>query len=284
MTYSQSISPNPVWFVPIWDWQWENYQNAFYLRGIDTVNGGYAVIDAFENMFSDFSKFWGKLTLISYKEDGTSYATFGTFFFNSVFTTVINTIATLFTTILAAFAFAKIQFKGKNRLFALLLSTMMVPGEMLLITNLITINQLGWMDNYLALIVPFTASIFYIYLLRQFFLQVPDSLYKAARVDGCGDWKFLWKVMVPMSTNTLVTIAILNAIASWNAYLWPLIILQTDKQKTVTLMISSMSSAYFPEYGVIMTAIVIATLPIIIVFFGFQKYFVQGMLGSSLKQ
>jgi multiple sugar transport system permease protein len=281
MTRSQAISATPTWFVNIFDGNFENYKKAFFLSP-----EGKPMLQ-FIN-FLETSEFIEKITFLTRDENGNTYATFGTFFFNSFFTTIINTIATIFTTILAAFAFSKIEFKGKNRLFGLLLATMMVPGEMLLITNLVTIYQLNWVDTYKALIVPFTASVFYIYLLRQVFMQIPDSLYRAARVDGCGDWKFLWKVLVPMSKNTLVTVAILNAIASWNAYLWPLLVTSQPRMYVLSVglvkfseTISTMNQP--PDNQILMAGSTLVILPMIIIYVLLRKQIISGVTRSGTK-
>ena len=141
------------------------------------------------------------------------------YFLNSVIVTVCITASELFTTILAAFAFAQLKFKGKNVLFMLLIATMMVPGEILVIPNFVTLANLGWIDTFKALVAPWGASVFSIFLLRQQFMSISPSYYKAAKVDGCNDIRYLFTVMVPMSRPTIVSIALLKIINSWNSYL-----------------------------------------------------------------
>ena len=155
------------------------------------------------------------------------------YFRNSVIVTVCITSCELITTILAAFAFARLEFKGKNILFILLVATMMVPGEILVIPNFVTLAKLGWINSYKALIAPWGASVFSIFLLRQQFASIPESYYKAARMDGCGDFRYLFTVMVPMSRPTIVSIALLKVINSWNAYLWPLIATNSKDMRTL---------------------------------------------------
>ena len=150
-------------------------------------------------------------------------------FLNTVFVGVVSTLLSLVITILSAFAFARLEFKGKNALFAGLLATMMIPGELFTITNYQTMADFE--DTYFLLIVPFLVSVFYIYLLRQNFLQVPNELYLAAKVDGTSDFKYLWKVMIPLALPTIISITILKMMGSWNTYVWPnLVINDVDKQ------------------------------------------------------
>lgn len=156
---------------------------------------------------------------------------FGVYISNTIYVAIISTVGTVVTTILAAYAFAKIEFKGREALFSLLIMTMMIPGELYIITNFITVsrNGFGWVgmgegnNNYfLAMMIPFMTSISYIFFLRQNFKQIPESLYKAARVDGCSDFKYLTRVMIPIASPIIFTITILNFIGSWNAFIWPL--------------------------------------------------------------
>lgn len=284
MTYEQAISAEPIWFLPISKWQWGNYKQAFYLSPLKDLTplSNFQIID-------ELTQFRMKLTFIN-EFEGWGYATFGTFFFNTVFTTIINTVLTILTTILAAFAFSKIPFKGRNRLFSIMLATMMVPGEMLLITNLITIYKYELVDTYFALIVPFTASVFYIYLLRQFFMQIPNSLYQAARVDGCSDWKYLWRVMVPMSKNTLITVAVLNAIGSWNAYLWPLMVTNSPHMYVLSVGLMKFSNylvdfspGQTPMQNIIMAGSTIVVLPMLILYILLRKQIISGVTRSGTK-
>ena len=148
---------------------------------------------------------------------------FGTYLSNTLIVGVCTTIGTVLTCILSAFAFARLNFKGKETMYALLLSTMMIPGEMMVITNFVSVSRLGWLDGsrsgaYMAMIIPFMTSVFYTYLLRQNFKQIPNELYLAAKANGKNDWQYLWKVMVPLAMPSLVTILILSLMGSWNAY------------------------------------------------------------------
>ena len=208
---------------------------------------------------------------------------FGIYFKNSILVAVANTVFTLFTTILAAFAFSRLEFKGRDKLFSILLATMMVPSQMYIITNFITITRMNLYDSLWAQIIPYTASVFYIYLLRQFFNQIPDQIYLAAKVDGCSDWKYLWKMMVPNAKSSLVTIGLFNFIASWNAYLWPLMVTGNINKRVLSIGLQYFASESGPAYHLMMAGATIVVLPLIIIYLVFQKYIIQGIARGGLK-
>ncbi len=208
---------------------------------------------------------------------------FGIYFKNSTIVSVMNTVCTLFTTILAAFAFSKFEFKGRDKFFSLLLGTMMVPSQMYLITNFITITKMHLIDTLWAQIIPYTASIFYIYLLRQFFNQIPNQLYLAAKVDGCSDWKYLWTVMVPNAKSSLVTIGLFNFIASWNAYLWPMLVSNSVKKRVLSTGLKYFAGDAGSDYHLMMAGATIVVVPLIIIYLIFQKYIIQGIARGGLK-
>lgn len=217
--------------------------------------------------------------------------TLGTYFTNSLIVTIINTVLTVATTLFAAFAISKLKFAGRKNIFTLLLMTMMIPGEMLTVQNIVTMTVLGWTDTYMGIVAPFITSTFYIFLLVQLFQGIPDSLYKAARVDGCGDWKFLWRVLVPMSKNTLATISILNAISTWNSYLWPSLIIVNNKKLTVlavglydyTNLVTGQGNQQYPGPNLTMAAAVIAIFPMVIVYLLLRKQILAGVSRSGTK-
>lgn len=220
----------------------------------------------------------------NYKEVLTMKANpFGIYFKNSIIVSVLNTVFTLFTTILGAFAFSRLEFKGRNKLFSFLLATMMVPSQMYLITNFITITRMGLYDSLWAQILPYTASVFYIYLLRQFFNQIPNQIYLAAKVDGCSDWKYLWKMMVPNSKSSLVTISLFNFIASWNAYLWPLLVTGNINKRVLSIGLQYFAGEAGVSYHLMMAGATIVVLPLVIIYLCFQKYIIQGIARGGLK-
>ncbi len=205
------------------------------------------------------------------------------YFFNTVLVTVISTGAMLFVTVLASFGFSRLKFPGRDIIFGVLLATLMIPGEMLIITNFVTISRLGWMDTRAALIVPFMASVFYIYLLRQFFLKIPDTLYYAAKVDACSDWRYLWKVMVPINKQAISTIAILNAIACWNAFLWPLMVTNSESKRVLSIGLVQFQTEAGTDYELLMAAASMLVLPIIVMYLIMHKQIIRGVTQSGIK-
>ena len=165
--------------------------------------------------------FWPKVVMWSNYVRAFETANLGRLFMNTAYVGIVSTLLSLVITVLSAFAFARLEFKGRDAMFGALLGTMMIPGELFTITNYSTVNSLGWMNSYTVLIVPFLVSVFYIYLLRQNFLQIPNELYLAAKVDGCSDLKYLWKVMIPLALPTLISITILKMMGACNSYVRP---------------------------------------------------------------
>ena len=210
-------------------------------------------------------------------------APFGRYFINSVIVTISCVALTGFTTIMAAFAFSRLNFPGRDIFFALLLALMMIPFEMLLITNYSTIVRLRLHDTIPALIIPFTTSIFYTYILRNAFLYIPDSLYNSARVDGASNWMYLWRVMVPMSLPTLAAIMLLNAITSWNAFIWPLLIINTTSNRTLPFGLYAFITEGGVRYERLMAGATIVVLPIIVLFLFTRKKILTGVAQGGLK-
>ena len=213
-------------------------------------------------------------------------ANLGVLFLNTVFVGIVSTILSLVITVISAFAFARLDFKGKNALFAMLLATMMIPGELFTITNYQTIMTLGWDQSFTVLIIPFLVSVFYIYLLRQNFLQIPNELYLAAKVDGTSDLKYLWKVMIPLSLPTLISITILKMMGSWNSYMWPRLVANDDLHKLVTNGLRSaftVAETNETNYPVQMAAVAIVSAPLFLVFIFLRKYIMKGVSRSGIK-
>lgn len=212
-------------------------------------------------------------------------ASLGDLFLHTLFVGVVSTVLSLVITVLSAFAFARLEFKGKNALFAALLATMMIPGELFTITNYVTVSNLGWKNTYTVLIVPFLVSVFYIYLLRQNFMQIPNELYLAAKVDGTSDIKYLWKVMIPLSLPTLISITILKMMGAWNTYVWPRLVANDDAHRLITngLREAFSNAAGVVDYPVQMAAVAIVSLPLFLVFVFLRKYIMKGVSRSGIK-
>ena len=208
---------------------------------------------------------------------------FFTYLKNSILVTVMITSCELITTILAAYAFAQLEFRGKNLLFLLLVATMMVPGEILTIPNFVTLARLGWINTYKAMVAPWATSVFSIFLLRQQFASIPQSYYKAARMDGCSDLRYLFTVMVPMSRPTVVSIALLKIINRWNSYLWPLISTNSREMRTLPVGLAYFSTEAGTDYNTLMAFSLMIIAPTIIVYLLTQKYIIQGVSKTGLK-
>lgn len=212
-------------------------------------------------------------------------ASLGQLFYNTMIVGVVSTLLSLVITVLSAFAFARLEFKGRDTMFGLLLATMMIPGELFTITNYATVTQLGWMNTYRVLIIPFLVSVFYIYLLRQNFMQIPNELYLAAKVDGTSDLKYLWKVMVPLSLPTLISITILKMMGSWNSYIWPRLVANDEAHRMITngLRNAFTETSGDVNYPVQMAAVALVSAPLFLVFVFLRKYIMAGVSRSGIK-
>ena len=229
--------------------------------------------------------FWPHKLMLSNYVEAFKAASLGRLFMNTLYVGVVSTILSLIITVLTAFCFARLEFKGKNTLFAILLATMMIPGELFTITNYSTVTQLGWMGSFKVLIVPFLVSVFYIYLLRQNFMQIPNELYLAAKVDGTSDLKYLWKVMVPLSMPTLISITILKMMGAWNSYIWPRLVANDEAHRMITngLRNAFRDTSGDVNYPVQMAAVAIVSAPLFLVFIFLRKYIMSGVSRSGIK-
>lgn len=210
-------------------------------------------------------------------------APFARYFLNSTIVTIVCVACVQFTTILAAFAFSRLKFPGRDILLSALLGLMMIPFEMLIITNYQTIVSWKLIDNLWALIIPFTSSIFYTYILRNFFASIPDSLYYSARVDGASNWRYLWRIMVPIAKPALVTIGLLNAIACWNSFLWTVLVTNNPESRTLPFGLYAFMTSSGIRYERLMAAATIVVVPMIILFICFRKQIVTGVSRGGLK-
>ena len=246
---------NPIWF---WDEE-------------PALEVDYTAMQMLANVFQNYVNAWkaGKY--------------FGYYYFNTVFVALVTTLLDIVFASMAAFAFSKLKFFGKNFIFMTFLATMMVPGEVLLVPNYITLSAFGWIDTYLALIVPWTVSVFVIFLIRQHFMSIPDELYDAGRIDGISKWGFLWKVMVPLSKPVIITGSLLKFIGSWNAFLWVLIVTKSPEVRTLPVGLANFRSDVGTMFNQLMAASTFSMLPVVILFLFVQKYFIQGIARTGLK-
>jgi multiple sugar transport system permease protein len=212
-------------------------------------------------------------------------APFGRFYVNSVFVAVATTAGQVITGVLAAYAFARMEFAGRDKIFMVFLATLMVPTQVTLIPTYIVMSRIGWIDSYKALIVPFVATAFSVFLLRQFFLTIPRELEEASIMDGCSKLRFIFSVIMPLSKPAVSSVALFGFLGSWNSYLWPLIVINSNQMRTLPIGLR-----YFvaqqgggSEWHFLMAASLIVMLPVLIVFFLAQKQFIEGIARSGIK-
>ena len=216
---------------------------------------------------------------------------FGTFYLNTVIVAVASTAFTVVTSVLAAFAFARVNFKGKDLIFTILLATMMVPGEMMMMTNYQTAVSFGWANTFAALILVHGVSVFYIFYLRQTFQQIPNELFLAAKVDGYGHFAYLWKCMIPIAMPTIVTIMILSLMGAWNAFIWPTLIANGkstvipghDMRLVSNGLMAQFQGEFSQDTPARVTGSLFATVPLFIFFLIFRKYIMRGISRSGIK-
>jgi len=209
----------------------------------------------------------------------------GQMLINTLVVGVVSTLLGVVVITITAFAFAKMNFKGKNLVFTLLLATMMIPGELYTITNYVTVSHAKWNNSYTVMIVPFLVSVYYIYLLRNTFMQIPNSLYQAAKVDGTSDFKFLIKVMIPLAGPTIFSITLLKFIGTWNSYIWPRLV-NNDDWRLLSNWVSqgfTLSGSSEALSTLKMAASTLVTIPLLVLFLCFRKYIMRGVSRSGTK-
>ena len=209
----------------------------------------------------------------------------GGYFLNTIIFTLVTTAIMLVVTVLAAFAFSRLTFRGKDLAFTLFLSLMMIPTELVVITNFVTITNADLRNTFLGLILPSVTSVFYIYLLKENFSQIPDELYLAAKVDGTSDFKYLWKVMIPICRPTIITITILKVIECWNSYVWPRLITDDQAYFLVSNGIQEIRENGFGRDNIpaMMAAVVVISAPLIVLFLIFRKKIMEGVSRGGVK-
>ncbi len=216
-------------------------------------------------------------------------ALFSRYFLNSLKITGISLIGSVTVSILAAYSFARIKFPGRDLIFGIMLSTMMIPAMVTIIPNFLTVTWLGrimpiqWINNWPALTVPFMGSVFNIFLLRQFFAQIPDELFDAARMDGAGHFRFLMQIVIPLSKAPLMVILVLTFMGSWNSLAWPLLVTSTPDWRPISVGLLNFIGEAGQEFNLIMAGAVISIIPILIIYFFTQKQFTESIARSGLK-
>ena len=223
-------------------------------------------------------------TLENYKEVFTAVP-LADYLVNTLIFTLATTAIMLVVTVLAAFSFARLDFKGKNLAFTLFLALMMIPSELVVITNFVTVTELDLRNTFMGLILPSVASVFYIYLLKENFAQIPDELYYAAKVDGTSDFKYLWKVMIPICKPTLITVTILKVIECWNSYVWPRLVTDNEAYFLVSNGIQEIRENGLGRENIpaMMAAVVVISVPLIVLFLIFRKKIMAGVSRGGMK-
>lgn len=245
--------------------EWRNYFVAFML----------------DYSAPEESKDWG---FFRWSKELFTGATFLRYFVNTIFISFSVLAGVLVTSCLAAYAFARFKFKGREPLFMGYLAMMMIPQPVYLVPSFLLLAQLGWLDTYKALIVPWLAHVFSIFLLRQHFKTIPDSLYDAAVIDGCSHLGFLWRVVLPLSKAVLVTVAIFSIIGNWNSFMWPLIMVNTDALRPIQVGLAKFYEAQGSEHHLMMAAATFSILPLIILYFFAQKQIMSSFARSGMKE
>jgi multiple sugar transport system permease protein len=202
---------------------------------------------------------------------------FPRWFFNTLFTTLCITVGSLLLNTLSGYIFAKKEFWGRNVVFSLLLSTLMVPGAVTLIPAFLMVNKLGLFNTYWALIIPGLASPFGIFMMRQFIQSLPSELIEVAKIDGASELRIFWSIIVPLSTPAMAALGIFTVINAWNAFLWPLVVLRANTMRTLVVGLATVQSEFNINYGLVMAGSVLTVLPMLVLYILFQPYFVEGL-------
>lgn len=215
--------------------------------------------------------------------DGWNQQPFGRYFFNSLFVATCVTILNIFTCSLAGYSFAKFRYFGKNVFFAFVLATLMIPYVSMVVPLFLIVKDLGWVDSYVGLIIPAGTSAFGIFLMRQHMLSIPDELLSAARIDGAGELRIYWQIVLPLSRTALSTLAIFIFTWNWDSFLWPLLVVQSDSLRTLPLGIATFESSYSTNYPQLMAVAFLAMLPILALFLVLQRNFMEALTLSGVK-
>ncbi len=235
----------------------------------ELFGGGFRLFPS-DLVWSNFSQAWGKLP-------------FALFYLNSILIAVIAVVATVFINLLAGYTFAKYEFPGRNVLFLLLISTLMIPIQVIMVPEFLIVSALGWVNTYAGVIAPRAAEAFGIFMVRQFMVSIPDELIEAARLDGAGEFKIFWKVILPLSWPVVAVLTIFTFMWRWNDFAWPLVVLQDRDAYTVPLGLNLMKGQFFTDWTGIMSMSLVSILPMLVVFIFFQRYFIQGIASTGIK-
>lgn len=235
----------------------------------ELFDGGFDLLPS-RLAWSNFSEAWGKLP-------------WSQFYINSFVIVIIAVVITVFINLLAGYTFAKYEFWGRNVLFLLLISTLMIPIQVIMVPEFLIVSRLGWVDTYWGVVIPRSAEAFGLFMVRQFMVSIPDELLEAARLDGAGEFKIFWKVVLPLSWPVIAVLTIFTFMWRWNDFAWPLVVLQDRASYTVPLGLNLMKGQFFTDWTGIMSMSLLSIVPMLIVFVFFQRYFIQGIASTGMK-
>ncbi len=259
-------APENVFKLPPWrvDWRWSNYVDAWYPYGRPVLTGN----------------LWDDLKAVLFQKES-----FWWYTWNTVVVTGLSTLGVVFSSSITAFAFARLKFPLRNTLFVIVLGTLMVPAQVTMVPTYILFAHLGWTNSWLPLIVPawLGGGAFNIFLLRQFFMGIPFDLDEAAKIDGCSTFGIFWRIMLPLCVPALITVAVFSIVYNWNDLLNPLIYIQDSSKFTLALGLNQFQSLAGDKTNLMMAAATVVLLPILVLFFAGQKYFIQGIATTGLK-
>lgn len=205
-------------------------------------------------------------------------------FKNSFVVAVTSTVCNLFLASLSGYAFAKLKFLGRDKIFTLLMATVMIPGQITMIPVFLFLKKMGFLNSYWGLILPASVSIFGIFLVRQFMMTIPDDLIEASRIDGCSEFRIYWNVILPLCKPVLATLGIFTFMGSWNDFLWPLIVMVGEDRYTLPVALANLNGQYATKFGLLMAGAVVVVIPVIAIFVVAQKYVIRGIASTGLKE
>ncbi|MGC9140006.1 ABC transporter permease subunit [Athalassotoga sp.] len=248
----------------------KNVSFVWFLNDSVSLTAHYNFWEVLENFFDNYVSAWNS-------------APFGIYYFNSIFVAVATTFLNIIFDVMMAFAFSKLNFPGRDKIFIAVIATMMIPYQVLLVADYLIIHSFGWINTYYALIIPWSATAFVVFLMRQSFNSIPNDLYDAAKIDGASSWRFLWTIAVPLSMPVIITGALLTFLGSWNSFLWVLIMTDTTNMRTLPVGLQNFIINSGAIFNQLMAAATFTMIPVVIAFMFFQKYFVSGFFRSGIK-
>jgi multiple sugar transport system permease protein len=207
----------------------------------------------------------------------------GRAFLNSLIVAVVGTLLSLLFNSMAGYAYAKLRFRGRDRLFTMMVAALGIPAQVAMLPLFLLLKSMGLINTWVGVLIPYMAGIYGVFLVRQFMLSIPDDLLAAARIDGASEWRIYWSVILPVARPVLATLAIFTFMSAWNDFMWPLIVLTDDDKYTMPVAVANLSGEHFPDLELMMAAAVLTVIPVLALFFVLQKQYIAGMMAGSVK-